>query len=167
MNYIEEKAEKLLSELKMTKVPINPEVCAHKLNVKVDASLLDDDISGIFVAEGDEYYIIYNQFESLVRQRFTIAHELGHYILHKSSKLFVDRKQKSLYRNSTSTTGENLKEREANAFAAALLMPKGCIEHEIAKLSDEVDVVDVLAEKFKVSKIAMSFRLSNLGYEFW
>lgn len=167
MKYIEEKAEKLLSQLKIETWPIDPKFCANQLNVKVHSDVLDDDISGIFIAEDDEYLIIYNSFENLQRQRFTIAHELGHFILHKSSKLFVDRKQKALFRDSASTTGESIKEREANAFAAALLMPKRLIEKEIVTLSDQDDIVDKLAEKFNVSKMSMSFRLSNLGYAFW
>jgi Zn-dependent peptidase ImmA (M78 family) len=167
MRYIEEKAEDLLNKLKFNKLPINPELCAKKLNIRVEDSELEDDISGIFVVEHDESYIIYNRSESHVRQRFTIAHELGHFILHKSSGVFVDRKPKALYRNSASSTGEVLKEREANAFAAALLMPKSLIDREIKKISDTEEIVDKLAELFEVSKLAMSFRLSNLGYEFW
>lgn len=167
MKYIEEKAEKLLSDLKINSLPINPELCARQLKVIVEDSALDDDISGIFLAEEDNYYIIYNRFESAQRQRFTIAHELGHYILHKNSGVFVDRKQKTLFRNAASTTGEVLKEREANAFAAALLMPKFLVEREIRQITDFDNIVESLAEKFEVSKSAMSFRLSNLGYEFW
>ncbi|MHA4895776.1 ImmA/IrrE family metallo-endopeptidase [Pedobacter sp. PWIIR3] len=167
MNYIEEKAERLLLDLQMFTLPIEPEQCAKRLNVNVHSSQLDDDISGIFVAEDDVYYIIYNEFENIQRRRFTIAHELGHFLLHKNSKLFVDRKQNALYRNSNSSTGESIKEREANAFAAALLMPKSYIEDELAKLSIDDDIIEKLANNFNVSKMAMSFRLSNLGYEFW
>ena len=167
MNYIEEKAEKLLIDLELTNFPIDPKLCANKLGVNVDASRLDDDISGVFVAEGVDYFIIYNKDQSNVRQRFTIAHELAHFILHKDSKLFIDRKQKLIYRDSTSSTGEVLREREANAFAAALLMPRTLIDNEVSNLLDEEEIVSILAEKFGVSKLAMSFRLSNLGYEIW
>ncbi len=60
MKYIEEKAEKLLTQLNITELPIDPKQCAKHLNVKVDGSMLEDDISGIFIAEDDEFYIIYN-----------------------------------------------------------------------------------------------------------
>lgn len=165
MKYIEEKAVKLLADLGMTELPIDPKICADRLGVNVEASVLDDDISGLFVADNNEYFIIYNDNESNVRQRFTIAHELGHYLLHKDSKLFVDRKQRALYRNAVSATGEVLREREANSFAAALLMPEKLIEEEVWNLTEEDDIVYTLADKFGVSKLAMSFRLSNLGYE--
>ncbi|MFN0292828.1 ImmA/IrrE family metallo-endopeptidase [Pedobacter helvus] len=165
MKYIEEKAEDLLTQLKVNKLPINPKVCAEKLNLTVEAAMLEDDISGIFLAENSEYYIIYNKNEGTLRQRFTIAHELGHFILHKDLGVFVDRKSTALYRNSSSATGEVLKEREANAFAAALLMPRILIEKELDAISESEDIIEILADKFKVSKPAMSFRLSNLGYE--
>lgn len=167
MKYIEEKAEALLTQLKINKLPINPKICAEKLDLTVEAAILEDDISGIFLSENSEHYIIYNKNEGTLRQRFTIAHELGHFILHKDSGVFVDRKSTALYRNSSSATGEVLKEREANAFAAALLMPKEMLEKELSSLSESEDIVETLADKFKVSKPAMSFRLSNLGYELW
>ena len=68
--------------------------------------------------------------------RFTIAHELAHYILHtKETKLFVDKQV--LYRDGKSSTGEILQEREANAFAASLIMPGKLITEEVEKLKHE------------------------------
>ena len=100
------------------------------------------------------------------RQRFTIAHELGHLRLHsKDQPVFIDKAPKVMYRNNASATGEIHKEREANAFAAALLMPKDLIANVIenCKCGGD-DAVKYLAKEFKVSDQAMSFRLSNLGY---
>ncbi|WP_460881211.1 ImmA/IrrE family metallo-endopeptidase [Pontibacter rugosus] len=76
----------------------------------------------------------YNPVESVVRQRFTIAHELGHFVLHqKYSELFID-KEKPLFRNQESSTGEHKREKEANAFAAAILMPQFLIFQEATKI---------------------------------
>lgn len=71
-----------------------------------------------------------------------------------------------MYRNNASSTGEVLIEREANAFAAAILMPKELIAQEINKLldGDALEIITKLSKKFGVSEQAMSFRLSNLGY---
>lgn len=67
----------------------------------------------------------FNPTESKTRQRFTIAHELGHFELHKQdSGLFVDKEFKMLFRDQNSSSGEIRKEQEANAFAAAILMPE-------------------------------------------
>lgn len=70
-----------------------------------------------------------------------------------------------MYRNTQSSTGELLKEREANSFAAALLMPRNLILMAIDNLTDDEqdDFVQSLARKFKVSESAMGVRLSNMG----
>jgi len=165
MKYIEEKTEQLLKSLNAMKLPIDPKKCAESYSVVVNGVKMNDNVSGLFMTKDSVSYIMYNLDEVKQRQRFTIAHEFGHFILHKDVKLFIDKSQKTLYRNSASTTGESLKEREANAFAASLLMPKALIEEEITNSPKNTDVVDYLAEKFDVSPLAMSIRLSNLGYE--
>ena len=91
---------------------------------------LGQDISGLLAIENNQGTIGYNQNESRVRRRFTIAHELGHYELHKNqSALFVD-KQFKIYRSQNSSTVNNNQEleKEANAFAAAVLMPEEFIK---------------------------------------
>lgn len=165
-NYIEEKSLKILNEFDLLNYPINVNKLAKKLGVGVEASNFNDEVSGLFVIKDDKPFIAFNLNQSKKRRRFTIAHELGHYILHsKSRSLFVDKNKSVMYRNSESSTGEFLKEREANAFAAALLMPIPLIASEIKDLKGD-DIVEQLAKKFNVSTQAMSFRLSNLGYDF-
>ncbi|HLU84827.1 MAG TPA: ImmA/IrrE family metallo-endopeptidase, partial [Vicingaceae bacterium] len=111
----------------------------------------------------------YNKSENEVRQRFTIAHEIGHYFLHRlEHEIFYDKKDASkLYRNHNSSTGEDQMEREANAFAAALLMPKNRLKLEIEKMqfdlgSDKDQILEKLAATFKVSNQAMMYRILNL-----
>jgi Zn-dependent peptidase ImmA (M78 family) len=165
MRHVEEKVEEILKELNINNAPVEPKKCAEHFGIDVKAVDLDKEVSGLFVLKGESPYIMYNKNETSQRKRFTIAHELGHFILHKNTSLFIDKSDRVLYRNSSSTTGEVLKEREANAFAACLLMPKKLIESEINNVPLGEDVVDYLSQKFKVSQLAMSFRLSNLGYE--
>lgn len=165
-NYIEEKSVNILKEFDLLKSPINVNKLAKKLGVGVEASNFNDDVSGLFVIKDDKPYIAYNLNQNKKRSRFTIAHELGHFILHSKNKsLFIDKNRSIMYRNSESSTGEYLKEREANAFAAALLMPIPLILKEAKDLNGD-DIIEKLASKFNVSTQAMSFRLSNLGYDF-
>lgn len=164
---IENIADNILYELNIkTPKGIKLEKIAKHLGVDIKGEGLDFDVSGLFLMKNDKYYIRYNVTESEQRQRFTIAHELGHFILHKEDKpLFVDKSEKILYRNFNSSTGEIKKEREANAFAAALLMPRFLLSQLINKAPNNVDhVINYLATEFNVSEQAMSFRLSNLGY---
>lgn len=165
MRYIEERTIDILRKFEIKEAPIDPIKCAESLGVKVKPMALDSDISGFFVIKDDKPFIMFNENESEQRQRFTIAHELGHFLLHKKTSLFIDKTDIVLYRNSESATGELLKEREANAFAASLLMPKSFLENEIKSPRTNKNIVSYLASKFNVSELAMSFRLSNLGYE--
>ena len=70
-----------------------------------------------------------------------------------------------MFRDNTSSTGEYLKEREANSFAAALLMPRKSVEEKAAEYNTEIaeDLIYALARDFNVSNQAMQIRLANLG----
>lgn len=181
--FIENKAEKLISEAGITDTRIDVIKIAKHLNITIDYLNLDASISGFLVQKDDKTRIVVNATEKPFnktnknkpklspRQRFTVAHEIGHYILHKNEvTLFVDKGETVLYRDTNSTSGEYRREREANAFAAALLMPKFLIERKIEEKSNQIQsnisLIEQLSTYFEVSEQAMSFRLSNLGYEF-
>lgn len=165
---IEKITESILKDLNITKVEnIKTEKIAKFLGIDdIQPEKLSHSISGFFVQENKKNYIRYNKNEVEERQRFTIAHELGHFILHKNKSLSVI-KQGVLYRDDNSSSGEVKKEREANAFAAALLMPSKLIAKEIDKAPSASNVnnaIAYLADRFRVSEQAMMFRLMNLGY---
>lgn len=119
--------------------------------IVVKAEFEDDGISGCFEPAASKIWVSVR--DSLARQRFTIAHEMGHHLLHR------DRGRDVLYRRDLDQpdAAESLIEKEANWFAAALLMP----EHCVARFS--VKNPDVLKKKFEVSHSAMKFRLKNLS----
>lgn len=128
---------------------------------------MNDGISGILLIEHDNITIGYAKSESQERQRFTKAHELGHFMLHRDGELFVDKNFKAMmFRPSTNMPSDKWQEWEANEFAANILMPTAILQEEIEKL--EIDYEDdawikELAKKFEVSQMAMSIRLSKLG----
>lgn len=131
-----------------------------------------EDVSGVLLRDGLNAQIGYAVQNSIKRQRFTIAHELGHYVLdHRRQGVFVDTVEKymTLFRDSNSSTGENVQEREANAFAAALLMPRDLVSQAIKAVSsadisreENYNLIGPLALRFNVSELAMSYRLTNL-----
>lgn len=164
--YIEERAESLLSKFGLFRIPIDVNKCADLLGIDVQAAELEYEISGVFIKRDNIPYIRYNSKDIPVRQRFTIAHEIGHFLLHATSNsLFIDKVGKVMYRNTQSSTGELLQEREANAFAAAMLMPRKLVQEVASNLSNEEleNIVHSLSVKFKVSEYAMGIRLSNMG----
>ncbi|HJQ08374.1 MAG TPA: ImmA/IrrE family metallo-endopeptidase [Candidatus Saccharimonadales bacterium] len=114
------------------------------------------DVSGLLVKEEKRVYL--NADEPMERRAFTLAHELAHYFLeHEPSEYGVYRRS-SLYLSEKSLT-----EREADRFAAELLMPQEFVTELMKKYSLTARDTDVLAKMFVVSQVAMDRRLKELG----
>jgi len=149
----DERAQFLLDLLEQETLPIEPTAIAHSLNVAVEGDACLNS-SGNYTPSDKQAKqpakIVYNAKEYVYRQRFTIAHELGHHILDHGPCPRAD----ISYKNN------DPKETAANAFAAALLMPadmvKTCREN-----NPEMTLAD-LSDKFHVSTTAMTYRLENL-----
>lgn len=169
--HIEKITIEILKSHKLLKAPINVNKLAQKLGIEVKKEDFNDDISGLFILQNNTPQIILNKRESSNenRERFTISHEIGHYVLHSTSKqLFIDKSPRIHFRDKDSSTGDILKEKEANSFAASLLMPKELISHEISNNTSRAflkDPISFLSNKFEVSQQAMTYRLINLGYD--
>lgn len=166
--YIKE-VKKLLMQNDITHPPIDIFKIIESCGVKYTKSELPDDISGVFDnRDKNSPYIIVNEDQHPNRQRFSAAHELGHFILHSKQGMHVDRK--SFYRNSKSSEGLYHIEIEANRFAAEILMPTKMIKKDLMKFEDfldtEDDMISELAKKYKVSATAMSFKIQSVIEEF-
>lgn len=178
INYgkIENKSKDILNDFDLMKVPIDVESLSTKLNILIEEQNLDNDISGFLVKKKNKNIIGLNIMHPEVRQRFTIAHEIGHLTLHTETSLFVDyykgsmlfqKENKKLYRKDKGNYNNYNQEKEANAFAASLLMPKVLIRKELNKLNNDFDYEDIVnkfSRRFKVSSQAMDYRLKSLGY---
>ena len=132
---------------------------AQDLGLIVKRATLPTGISGE-IKSSDEarsgYMIRVNRHESKARQRFTVAHEIAHFLLHKEY-IGDGIKDSVLYRSSLSDTIE----REANRFAAQIIMPWHLIQKKIDEyggVKTEQDV-EQIASDFKVSSTAMGIRL--------
>lgn len=155
----EERAEQLLIDFSISSVPVNVEEIAKKFNILISQSP-SKEFSGLLYRKEDVAFMAINSTENLERQRFTIAHELGHYFLHQNKDIFIE------YRDNDRNAIKGPKEIEANKFAAELLMPKKFIEKEIKNFDNKTidkEKISYLAKKFYVSEEAMSFRLINLN----
>jgi len=137
---------------------------AKKLGILLATLPGDDEISGAIVRKDGHVVIAVNPAHHINRQRFTIAHELGHYFFHVGLEQHVDQDFRIAWRNADSSKAVNWTEIEANQFAAQLLMPTAFLEDDL----DELQVIDkravlLLAGKYVVSREAMTIRLSQLG----
>jgi Zn-dependent peptidase ImmA (M78 family) len=147
-------------------LPVPVERIARELGVDVVSKPLATDVSGLLIrpAEGATAIVV-NERHAPVRQRFTIAHELGHLQLHKGRPLVVDHVRVNL-RDARSRAAVDIEEIEANAFAAELLMPRALILAAMHRVLDSTPAGQLaadLAHGFGVSKEAAEYRLVNLG----
>lgn len=161
----------ILEMLEMREPPFNPFDIARKLKLNVKTSLDYDKLGTegqISVNENNEPEIWINPIKSEARQRFTLAHEIGHLandILPQIDNPIID-KYETLYRGNT----YDIRETKANTFAAQLLMPLKPLENFIEKerqkknsnLTAEKAII-LIADKFEVSRQAVFHRLQNLG----
>jgi Zn-dependent peptidase ImmA (M78 family) len=159
-------ATALLADAGINAAPVDVEALAKRQGAQVIRQRYDEgDVSGMLLREPERVIIGVNSFHAPVRQRFTIAHELGHLVLHRGRALILDTPVRVNFRDRTSSLATDREEMEANRFAAALLMPADLVvaAARSSRASGVDALVDALATKFKVSPEAMSYRLVNLG----
>lgn len=168
--HIRSLAEQLLEAHGIESAPVKVAELATALGVRVQYEPTENELSGFLLRDLSRQKAIIgvNNGHSSNRQRFTIAHELGHYLLHEQEKLHVDRGYQIQLRHGNSSKGESEEEKEANLFAAELLMPACFIQQDLAEvkgldLENDAMIAD-LATKYGVSTQAMTFRLAYLGY---
>jgi Zn-dependent peptidase ImmA (M78 family) len=126
------------------------------LGVHANPVSLDHATSGALIKERYQVpEIVVNDGDGKLRQRFTCAHELGHYVRRGDE----DEYQRIYYRNEASTEGRYPEEVFANEFAGCLLMPEG----NVRALHGEGLFDWEMAERFVVSRGAMQRRLRRLG----
>ena len=146
---------------KYTRVaPVDVESIAHDLGVRVVRDFLGPKISGKIQRDTTgTYTIVVNAGESPARQRFTIAHELAHYLYHRdligdgvSDSPAYRAPDETIYQT---TRLEKRHEVQANQFAANLLMPKELV----GSLETHFDLaMPQLAERLGVSLPALRVR---------
>jgi len=141
----------------MKQTPVDVKSVAHEIGLSIFALDLPAGVSGMIVRgdalAGDSGFVVYvDKNEPGVRQRFTAAHEIGHFVLHKD-QIGDGHADNHLLR---AEGYSNYQEAEANRFAADLLMPRELIAQRMA---EGVNTVEALAKEFGVSQIAMGIRL--------
>lgn len=151
-------------------VPVQVEALIRSLGVHLEAEAeLAGEISGHIQRQSSGQYVIRtNRREHLFRRRFTMAHELGHYVLHRS---VLDKaggiNDSTLYRTDPKSPHYNshihrAHERQANSFAANLLMPDEAVRDHWSEWDSNLQS---LYRQFQVSPSAMKWKLRNLGLE--
>ncbi len=136
---------------------------ANELGIEVYETVdLKDKQSGLIKKEGDSYVIYVNALHPSTRKRFTIAHEIAHFLEHKDKigdEYITNSKQPLKREDNPLLAGrENEMEIEANKIAAKLLMP----EKKFIEIWNICDTIEDVAERFDVSVSAAAIRGERL-----
>lgn len=136
------------------KSPVDLTPLFDKYGIKIYKTKFEDDsIAGSFIRSEKAIHV--RDDDTYTRQIFTAAHELGHFFLHD------DRNQEIFYRSEQYLLGdaEIEEEKEANWFAASILMPKPNVEN----VTFIIKKVEEVSSLFQVSNSTAYYRLKNLG----
>lgn len=139
------------------RMPIDVHRMAQALQIEIVEKSLPVEVAGFILKEAKDKVptIFVNSKDGPQRQRFTIAHELGHYVQNRTNEqlAYVDN------RNELASTGIDPHERWCNAFAAELIMPEASVKRYWA----EGWSFEKIRDRLNVSKAALTNRLDSLG----
>jgi Zn-dependent peptidase ImmA (M78 family) len=169
---IRDRVARLLVDVGVAVAPVPVEAIAKHLGAQIRYEPgQEDHVSGMaFRLPSGQAIIGVNAAHANTRRRFTIAHEIGHLLLHEGEIFHFDEGFAAVYgfRDDDGTSGP-VKESEANAFAAALLMPEDMIRRDVAQLRADANfdlesdrMIAQIAKRYQVSAQAMTFRLSSV-----
>lgn len=139
----------------MQDVPVKIGEMARALGLDVVVAPLPLNISGSIEPRDDSFVIKVNRYEPKARQRFTIAHEIAHFLLHRD-RITTGLVDSVLYRSKLASRLET----EANKLAADMIMPKDSIAKELVNIGPTHDRAGRISELFNVSRQAVEIRLS-------
>jgi predicted transcriptional regulator len=151
--------DKLLAFVKqkgLTEVPLDVEGVARALGIDVRGESLKGDLSGILRREPltDRWALSVNVAHHPNRQRYTIAHELAHYFLHRHLKMEF---QDTIFFRGSESTREEM---QANSFASEILIPEADFRQRVREGTNRIED---LAQIYAVSTLALRIRAKNLG----
>jgi Zn-dependent peptidase ImmA (M78 family) len=142
-----------------SRTPVPIEKIISEMGVDYEQEFLDENVSGFIERKPDgDYRIVVNAWHPESRRRFTAAHELAHYIYHRDLLGSGVGDNRAYRAEGTQRPNPNIRplhERQANSFAANVLMPK----HALLNVQDKSTAE--LAVRFGVSPEAMRIRLGR------
>ena len=165
---IVEKANKFCEENNITNYPVNIITLCAKYGLQVFEKYLPQNVSGFIVFQAENFLdfntgkvIVVNLLHGPARRRFTIAHELAHFVLHKSEN-------ETIYAHRDAGQNGGI-EQEANIFASNILMPENLVKNALSKLDSsfwgsalDSEKIRYISEEFAVSRAAAQVRLEQL-----
>ena len=155
----EAKAELWLKQNGLSALPVDPHEIASRLDIEVRAKGdAEPGVSGMLLRHGDTFGILYaTHIPSLGFQRFSIGHELGHYLLEGHPEILFPQGD-GIHQSQAGFVSNNFHEREADHFASGLLMPDGPFRAALRRGSEGLDGIEQMADKCVTSITATAIR---------
>jgi hypothetical protein len=157
------RAHEVISKLELSSLPIDPfAIAARKDIAHQEKFSLDPGISGCLMKVGDVFGILYSdRFANEGFKRFNVAHELGHYFLSGHIEALFGAGQQ-FHQSESGFTSNDKYERQADSFAAGLLMPKFLFTAACRTSGQGLAAVETLAELCVTSLTATAIRFAKL-----
>jgi len=150
---VRNRAKQVIAMFNVTGPPVEVNEIARHLGFTVIPFEFPDEVSGVTFIEAGVKSIGVNSKHALTRQRFSVAHEIGHYLCgheaYDGDKILVEETARMLNAHSH-------QEMEANEFAAELLMPVNWLRKDVGAIGLDVPA---LAKRYQVSEQAMWIQL--------
>jgi hypothetical protein len=156
-------AHEVITKLQISSLPVNPFDVAERRDIAhQEKPGLGIGISGCLMKVGDAFGILYSsRFASEGFKRFNVAHELGHYFLPGHIDALFGAGQ-PFHQSESGFTSDDKYEREADSFAASLLMPKLLFKSACAKNGQGLTAIEFLATLCVTSLTATAIRFAKL-----
>lgn len=155
-------AESFLRREGITTLPVDPFAIADSLSIAVEGKPQDKDgVSGMLLRHGNDFGIIYaTHIPSTGFQRFSVSHELGHYLLPgHPDQVFTN----GIHVSRAGFVTNDIHELEADHFAAGLLMPEAPFKKEVERHDPGLDAIEQVAGRCVTSLTATAIRFAELS----
>jgi Zn-dependent peptidase ImmA (M78 family) len=160
------RAAEVVAKLRIASLPVDPFAIANGEGIVCEEiNSVSPGISGCLMKAGDKFGVFYSSsFPNEGFLRFTVAHELGHYFLDGHYE-YIFSGGKSRHQSDAGFTSDDRREREADTFAAGLLMPEKLFRASCARSKPGLTAIEGLAEACGTSLTATAIQYARLSDE--
>jgi Zn-dependent peptidase ImmA (M78 family) len=159
---IQQQAVKILEEYQINKLPIDPKLIARKANIQVEPDTnCEEGVSGMLLRVGEKYCIVYATYlGNSGFENFSIAHELGHYFLEGHPEQIF--RYGNIHKSVANFVSDNEVERQADIFAASLLMPEHLFKDHLTEYEKGMTCIEAMSKLCNTSLTATAIRYAEL-----
>jgi len=160
---IQQQAVKILGQYQINKLPVDPRMIAEKERIKLEPITDNEEgVSGMLIRSGEKYCILYATYlGNSGFENFSIAHELGHFFLEGHPEIIFQ--NSNTHKSVANFISDNDIERQADIFAASLLMPENLFKDHLTEYEKGMTCIEAMAKLCNTSLTATAIRYAELS----